>query len=97
MLSGEREQRPCQPGLHEQHGVAICRSWTGTEYGTFLGDYSGLAVSGTTAYPIWSDTRNQEFFQCPSHPNPLGLCRVTNGNVPGFDEDVFTTTGLTLP
>jgi hypothetical protein len=66
-------------------------------YSQFLGDYSGLAVSGTTAYPFWSDTRNGEFFQCYSTAHPLGLCRVTNGSVPGFDEDVFTTTGLSLP
>ena len=66
-------------------------------HGTFLGDYSGLAVSEGLAYPIWSDTRNAERFQCPSSASPLGLCRVTNGSVPGFDEDVFSTTGLTLP
>ncbi|TMB89358.1 MAG: hypothetical protein E6J45_10305 [Chloroflexi bacterium] len=66
-------------------------------YSVFLGDYSGLAVSGSTAYPIWSDTRNQEFFQCPSAASSLTLCRVTNGNVLGFDEDVFTTHGLSLP
>ena len=66
-------------------------------YSVFLGDYSGLAVSGSIAYPIWSDTRNQEFFQCPSASNSLLLCRVTNGNVLGFDEDVFTTQGLSLP
>ncbi len=66
-------------------------------YSQFLGDYSGLAVSGTTAYPMWSDTRNAEFFQCYSTADPLGLCRVTNGSVPGFDEDVFTTHGLSLP
>lgn len=66
-------------------------------YSVFLGDYSGLAVSGSTAYPMWSDTRNQEVFQCPSNANPLGSCRVTNGSVPGFDEDAFTTAGLSLP
>ena len=66
-------------------------------YSVFAGDYSGLALSGTTAYPMWTDSRDQEFFQCPSNSDPLGQCRVTNGNVPGFDEDVFTTIGLALP
>jgi hypothetical protein len=28
----------------------------------FLGDYSGLAVSGTTAHPIWADPRNNNPF-----------------------------------
>ncbi|PZR81509.1 MAG: hypothetical protein DLM65_05715 [Candidatus Aeolococcus gillhamiae] len=66
-------------------------------YSDFLGDYSGLAVSGTTAYPIWSDTRNGEFYQCYSTTDPLGTCRVTSGSIQGFDEDVFTTHGLALP
>lgn len=66
-------------------------------YSVFMGDYSGLAVSGTTAYPFWSDARNPELFQCPSTSDPLGVCRVTNANVPGFDEDVFSTSGLSLP
>ena len=66
-------------------------------YSNFAGDYTGLAVSGTTAYPMWTDSRNTEFYQCPSNSDPLGQCRVTNGNVPGFDEDVFTTFGLGLP
>jgi hypothetical protein len=65
-------------------------------YGLFNGDYSGLAVSGTTAWPFWTDSRNAEYFQCPSPANPLMLCRNMNGTVPGFDEDVFTTAGLQL-
>jgi hypothetical protein len=40
----------------------------------FNGDYSGLVLVGTTAHPIWSDTRNV----APSGQN------VTR------DEDVFT-------
>ena len=43
----------------------------------FNGDYSGLAVSGTTAHPIWSDTRNSAVITAP-----------TQGVV--HDEDVFT-------
>ncbi|HKW69928.1 MAG TPA: sialidase family protein [Candidatus Dormibacteraeota bacterium] len=40
----------------------------------FNGDYSGLALAGTTAHPIWSDTRN-------SAPAGQGVTH---------DEDVFT-------
>jgi len=32
----------------------------------FNGDYSGLAVSGNTAFPIWSDTRNAAVQTSPS-------------------------------
>jgi hypothetical protein len=66
-------------------------------YSLFMGDYNGLAVAGSTAYPLWTDSRNPQSFQCPSASEPLGLCRVTNGNVPGFNQDVFSTVGLTLP
>jgi len=43
----------------------------------FNGDYSGLVLVGTTAHPIWSDTRNVA---------PAGQV----GRVGGHDEDVFT-------
>jgi hypothetical protein len=43
----------------------------------FNGDYSGLAVRGNTAHPIWSDTRNSVLQTSP-----------TQGVV--HDEDVFT-------
>jgi hypothetical protein len=66
-------------------------------HGVFMGDYSGLAVSGDNAYPMWADARNIEQFQCPSSGSPLALCRVTNGSVLGQDEDVFSTNGLELP
>jgi hypothetical protein len=32
--------------------------------GTFMGDYTGLAVT-TNANPLWTDTRNPELFLCP--------------------------------
>jgi hypothetical protein len=50
---------------------------TGNQAG-FNGDYSGLAVSGTTARPIWSDTRNTTPATSPSQGT-------------ANDEDVFTT------
>lgn len=67
-------------------------------YSVFAGDYSGLAVSSSaTAYPLWTDSRDIENFQCPSTSAPLGQCRVINGSVPGFDEDAFSAFGLGLP
>jgi hypothetical protein len=44
----------------------------------FNGDYSGLAVTDTTAHPVWSDTRNAAASTSPSQG-------VTH------DEDIFTT------
>jgi hypothetical protein len=43
----------------------------------FNGDYSGLAVTGTTAHPVWSDTRNAAPATTPS----VGVVH---------DEDIFT-------
>jgi hypothetical protein len=43
----------------------------------FNGDYSGLAVSGDQAHPIWSDTRNKAVVTSPSQ----GVVH---------DEDIFT-------
>jgi hypothetical protein len=43
----------------------------------FNGDYSGLATTGTTAHPIWSDTRNTAVVTAP-----------TQGVV--HDEDIFS-------
>ena len=43
----------------------------------FNGDYSGLAIVGETAHPVWSDTRNTA---------PAGQVATT----PAPDEDVFT-------
>jgi len=65
-------------------------------YSVFFGDYSGLAVSGTSAWPFWMDSRNPEVYQCPTATNPFKLCRVMNGTVPGFDEDVFTAHDVQL-
>ncbi len=50
--------------------------------GTFFGDYIRMAVSGTTAYPSWSDTRFPGVTTCPA--NPRQLCQL------GQDEDIFT-------
>lgn len=51
----------------------------------FNGDYSGLVVVGTEAYPIWSDTRNKV-------PPRVGV--IAQGVT--HDEDVFTR-GILVP
>jgi hypothetical protein len=50
--------------------------------GTFMGDYIRMAVSGSTAYPSWSDTRLPGVTTCPA--DPRALCQF------GQDEDIFT-------
>jgi hypothetical protein len=49
--------------------------------GTFYGDYIRMAVSGSTAYPSWSDTRLPGVTTCPA--DPRALCQL------GQDEDIF--------
>ena len=59
--------------------------------GTFMGDYSGLAV-GNGALPLWTDTRNPDLFLCPGTPgSPPQNCMATepNGNQAN-DQDVYT-------
>ena len=45
----------------------------------FIGDYTGLAVVGSTAHAIWSDTRNSVLQTSPAQGST-------------HDEDIFTTT-----
>jgi hypothetical protein len=57
--------------------------------GTFLGDYSGLAV-GDQAYPLWTDTRSVDLFDC-SPTGPPSVCTATEPNgVTANDEDIFS-------
>jgi hypothetical protein len=67
-------------GLHtpfkQVRVAALTPSPDGNQAG-FNGDYSGLAVAGNKAHPIWSDTRN-------AVPSSVGSQGVAN------DEDVFT-------
>ncbi len=44
--------------------------------GTFIGDYSGLAVTGSSAFPYWTDTR-------PSNANAEGYTRRLRFTSPG--------------
>jgi hypothetical protein len=57
--------------------------------GTFLGDYSGLAV-GDQAYPLWTDTRSVDLFDCSS-TGPPAVCTASEPNgLTANDEDVFS-------
>jgi len=57
----------------------------------FNGDYSGLAVSGNEAHPIWSDTRNTVSVLSPSqgvvHDADVFTDRVAIPNANGGDDD----------
>ncbi|MGN6167510.1 MAG: exo-alpha-sialidase [Solirubrobacteraceae bacterium] len=61
----------------------------------FYGDYSGLAVRGNTAYPLWMDTRDPDLFLCPgtgTAGHPPRLCTGTSGSAgrQANDENVYT-------
>jgi hypothetical protein len=66
-----------------------------TEFGGgFFGDYAQLAVAGTTAHPVWSDTRPRDLFLCPGTGTPGNPPQVCNGAgvnfSPANDQDVYT-------
>src|SRR5207302_10977413 len=51
--------------------------------GVFLGDYTGLAISGDEAFPIWPDTRVTDLFLCDGtgvQGVPPELCTGTEPN-----------------
>jgi hypothetical protein len=64
----------------------------GPNGGEFWGDYTGMAVGGNLAMPIWSDTRSKDLFLCnsPSPGNPPTLCGAVepNGQLAN-DEETF--------
>jgi len=67
-----------------------------TEFsGQFYGDYSGLAVTDTKAYPLWSDTRTVDEFLCPGSATPGTPPTVCSGAAPNApfanDQDVYTS------
>lgn len=67
----------------------------------FYGDYSGLAVRGNTAYPLWMDTRDPDLFLCPGTgkaSSPPKLCTGSAGSVGrrANDENIYTR-ALALP
>lgn len=61
--------------------------------GQFYGDYSGLAVTDTTAYPLWSDTRTVDEFLCPGTGTPTTAPTVCSGSAPNApyanDQDAY--------
>jgi hypothetical protein len=69
-----------------------------TEFaGDFLGDYSGLAVNDN-AYPLWTDTRNPDVFDCAT-TGPPDLCTASAPGAPASplnDEDIYTA-ALAVP
>lgn len=68
--------------------------------GLFYGDYAGLTVTDTTAYPAWSDTRAVDEFLCPGTGTPAVAPTVCSGSAPNApfanDQDVYTA-GVTIP
>ncbi len=66
--------------------------------GLFIGDHSGLSSIDDNAHPIWTDTRNRDYFLCPGTGVPAIpplTCAFTNATA-GNDQQLFTRT-LTLP
>jgi hypothetical protein len=68
--------------------------------GQFYGDYAGLDVTATTAYPIWSDTRAVDEFLCPGTGTPGVPPNVCAGTAPNAqlanDQDVYLA-GVAIP
>jgi hypothetical protein len=72
-----------------------------TEFGgQFYGDYAGLDVTGTTAHPLWSDTRTVDEFLCPGTATPGNPPAVCSGSAPNApfanDQDAYTA-GVGIP
>jgi len=66
----------------------------------FIGDYTGLDVSGNTALPLWMDTRDLDLFPC--HTSGSALPNVCTGSASNAsvanDQDAFTNvTPIPLP
>jgi hypothetical protein len=68
--------------------------------GQFYGDYAGIAVTDTTAYPLWSDTRTVDEFLCPGTGTPAVPPTVCSGSAPNApfanDQDIYTA-GVPIP
>jgi hypothetical protein len=63
--------------------------------GTFYGDYAGIAVTATTAHPVWSDTRPVDLFLCPGTGTPTTppeVCQAGAANASiANDQDIYST------
>lgn len=68
--------------------------------GQFYGDYAGLDVTATTAYPIWSDTRTADEFLCPGTGKAGRQPAVCAGSAPNApfanDQDAYLA-GVAIP
>jgi len=68
--------------------------------GVFYGDYAGVAVTKTTAYPLWSDTRTVDEFLCPGSGTPTHPPAVCSGSAPNApfanDQDIYLA-GIPIP
>jgi hypothetical protein len=68
--------------------------------GQFYGDYAGITVTDTTAYPLWSDTRTVDEFLCPGTGTPTVPPTVCSGSAPNAafanDQDIYTA-GVPIP
>jgi hypothetical protein len=62
--------------------------------GQFYGDYVMVDATATTAYPVWSDTRDAALFLCPgtgAPGHPPQLCEASAANAStANDQDVYT-------
>lgn len=62
--------------------------------GQFMGDYIGMAVTASKAYPAWSDTRAVDEFLCPGTGTPTVGPQVCSGSAPNApfanDQDTYT-------
>ena len=71
-----------------------------TEFsGDFYGDYTQLAVTPWAAYPLWSDTRQDDLFLCPgtgTPGNPPKLCTGSAPNAAVANNEAVYTAGAPL-
>jgi hypothetical protein len=68
--------------------------------GQFYGDYAGLDVTATTAYPIWSDTRAADEFLCPgtgTQGRQPAVCAGSAPNAPFANEQDAYLSGVPIP
>jgi len=59
-------------------------------FGTFFGDYAGIAVTADSAFPLWSDTRPVELFACPGTPPAVCTGSAPNADLAN-DQDIYVT------
>jgi hypothetical protein len=68
--------------------------------GLFYGDYIGVTATDTTAWPIWSDTRDPELFLCPgtgTPGNPPEVCEGDAPNAPRANDQNAYVAPIALP